>query len=211
MPAAQSTFDRTGWIRRFGAALEDTLAGARHLRVPFGIYGTMRIDDRRRARPGGRPTAGPRPRRETTRAGAPPAPRSARLRRSARTQCLRALDSLNASTPKRMLFDVGSSVHAVTPMKTFAETSPDRPMQLEEAVWIDPGRMSGVPCFRGTRLPVQQLFDWIEDGVPVDEFQRDFQIDPRAIAAVLRAGATAVCAARNPQSRLRPLPPDTRA
>ena len=73
-------------------------------------------------------------------------------------------------------------------------------MQLEEAVWIDPGRMSGVPCFRGTRLPVQQLFDWIEDGVPVDEFQRDFQIDPRAIAAVLRAGATAVCAAatRNP-------------
>ena len=85
-------------------------------------------------------------------------------------------------------------------MKTFAKTSPDRPMQLEEAVWIDPARMSGVPCFRGTRLPVQQLFDWIEDGVPVDEFQRDFQIDPRAVAAVLRAGATAVCAAvvRNP-------------
>ena len=68
-------------------------------------------------------------------------------------------------------------------------------MQLEEAVWIDPARMSGVPCFRGTRLPVQQLFDWIEDGVPLDEFLRDFQIDPRAAAAVLQAGATAVCAA----------------
>ena len=68
-------------------------------------------------------------------------------------------------------------------------------MQLEEAVWVDPARMSGVPCFRGTRLPVQQLFDWIEDGVPVDEFQRDFEIDPRAVAAVLRAGASAVCAA----------------
>ncbi len=85
-------------------------------------------------------------------------------------------------------------------MKTVVTTGPDCPMQLEEAVWIDPARMSGVPCFRGTRVPVQQLFDWIEDGVPVDEFQRDFQIDPRAVAAVLRAGATAVCAAaaRNP-------------
>ena len=91
-------------------------------------------------------------------------------------------------------------------MKTFAETKPDRPMQLEEAVWVDSARMSGVPCFRGTRLPVQQLFDWIEDGVPVEEFQRDFQIDPRAVAAVLRAGASAVCAAavRNPDCAASP-------
>ena len=85
-------------------------------------------------------------------------------------------------------------------MKTFAKTDPDRPMQIEEAVWVDPARMSGVPCFRGTRLPVQQLFDWIEDGVPLDEFVRDFHVDPRAATAVLRAGASAVCAAaaRNP-------------
>ena len=38
-------------------------------------------------------------------------------------------------------------------------------MTLEQAVWVDPGRMSGVPCFRGSRLPVQQLFDWLADGV----------------------------------------------
>ena len=37
-------------------------------------------------------------------------------------------------------------------------------MTLEEAVWIDSGRMSGAPCFRSTRLPVQQLFDWLADG-----------------------------------------------
>ena len=72
-----------------------------------------------------------------------------------------------------------------------------REMPLEEAVWVDPARMSGVPCFRGTRLPVRQLFDWLEDGVPLDEFLRDFQIDHRAAAAVLRAGAEAVCAAAN--------------
>ena len=73
-------------------------------------------------------------------------------------------------------------------------------MRLAEAVWIDPARMSGVPCFRGTRLPVQQLFDWIADDVPLDEFLRDFHADRKAATAVLRAGATAVCAAaaRNP-------------
>lgn len=48
MPATPKAFDRKAWISRFGAALEETLAGADHMRVPFGIYGTMRIDDRRR-------------------------------------------------------------------------------------------------------------------------------------------------------------------
>ena len=85
-------------------------------------------------------------------------------------------------------------------MKTFATSKSNQPMALEQAVWIDPARMSGAPCFRGTRLPVQQLFDWLSDGVPLDEFLRDFEIDPRAAVAVLRAGAAGVCAAvaRNP-------------
>ena len=85
-------------------------------------------------------------------------------------------------------------------MKTFATSKPDQSMALEQAVWVDPARMSGAPCFRGTRLPVQQLFDWLSDGVPLDEFVRDFDIDPRAAAAVLQAGAARVCAgaANNP-------------
>lgn len=74
-----------------------------------------------------------------------------------------------------------------------------------EAVRVDPARMSGVPCFRGTRLPVQQLFDWIEDGVPLDEFPRDFQVDRRAATAVLRAGASPVrtAASRHPNCAAR--------
>lgn len=99
-----------------------------------------------------------------------------------------------------MLPETASRPLKATAMKTLAETEPDAPMPLDEAVWVDPARMSGVPCFRGTRLPVQQLFDWIEDGIPLDEFVRDFKVDPRAAAAVLRAGADAVlvAAARNP-------------
>ena len=44
MPTTQSTFDRKTWVRRFGAALERTVAGADHMGVPFGIYGTVEID-----------------------------------------------------------------------------------------------------------------------------------------------------------------------
>ena len=60
-------------------------------------------------------------------------------------------------------------------------------MTLEDAVWVDLGRMSGAPCFRGSRLPVQQLFDWLADGVPLNEFIEDFRIDRTAAEAMLRA------------------------
>jgi uncharacterized protein (DUF433 family) len=30
--------------------------------------------------------------------------------------------------------------------------------------------MSGTPCFRGTRVPVQSLIDFLEGGETVDEF-----------------------------------------
>ena len=84
-------------------------------------------------------------------------------------------------------------------MQSFTGNS-NQPMSLEEAVWVDPGRMSGTPCFRGTRVPVQQLFDWLADGVELDQFLEDFQVDPRAAEAVLREGCSAVCtaAAENP-------------
>ena len=41
---------------------------------------------------------------------------------------------------------------------------------LESAIWTDPQRMSGAPCFRNTRVPVQSLIDFLEGGETVDEF-----------------------------------------
>ena len=38
----------------------------------------------------------------------------------------------------------------------------------------DPEIMSGTPVFRGTRVPVQTLFDWIEDGESLDFFLENF-------------------------------------
>ena len=69
-------------------------------------------------------------------------------------------------------------------------------MTLEQAVWVDPDRMSGTPCFRGSRLPVQQLFDWLADGVPLDEFVEDFRIDRAAAEVVLCTAGTDLCRQR---------------
>lgn len=65
----------------------------------------------------------------------------------------------------------------------------------EPLITADPGRMSGVPCFTGTRVPVKSLFDFLEDGAPLDEFLAAFPNVTRAHAvAVLRAGEESVFA-----------------
>ena len=42
--------------------------------------------------------------------------------------------------------------------------------QLDRVVWIDPERMSGAPCFAGTRVPVQMLLDHLKHGETIDDF-----------------------------------------
>ena len=39
---------------------------------------------------------------------------------------------------------------------------------------VDPEIMSGAPVFRGTRVPVRSLFEYLEDSVPLDEFLKCF-------------------------------------
>jgi uncharacterized protein (DUF433 family) len=41
-------------------------------------------------------------------------------------------------------------------------------------IWINPGRLSGAPCFAGTRVPIRNLFDYIESNYSLDEFLADF-------------------------------------
>src|SRR5215469_17498010 len=45
---------------------------------------------------------------------------------------------------------------------------------LDEIVWVDPERMSGQPCFKGTRVPIQTLIDHIEGDSTLEEFLVDF-------------------------------------
>ena len=50
----------------------------------------------------------------------------------------------------------------------------EQKLQLQEVVWVDPDRMSGEPCFKGTRVPVQSLIDHIEGNATLDDFLNAF-------------------------------------
>lgn len=41
-------------------------------------------------------------------------------------------------------------------------------------IWINRARLSGAPCFAGTRVPIRNLFDYLETGHDLDDFLNDF-------------------------------------
>jgi uncharacterized protein (DUF433 family) len=46
----------------------------------------------------------------------------------------------------------------------------EQKVRLDQAIWVSRERMSGAPCFRGTRIPVQSLIDFLETGETIDQF-----------------------------------------
>jgi uncharacterized protein (DUF433 family) len=46
--------------------------------------------------------------------------------------------------------------------------------RLNEIVWVDAERLSGTPCFKGTRVPVQALIDHIEGNSTLEDFLTGF-------------------------------------
>jgi uncharacterized protein (DUF433 family) len=50
---------------------------------------------------------------------------------------------------------------------------------LAGIVIIDKDIMHGTPCFAGTRVPVQTLFDFLETGETIDEFLKVYPYIPR--------------------------------
>ena len=49
-------------------------------------------------------------------------------------------------------------------------------------VSVDPEIMGGVPCFTGTRVPIQALLDHLEDDSTLEEFLQGFPTVSRAQA-----------------------------
>ena len=47
-------------------------------------------------------------------------------------------------------------------------------LRLNDIVWVDTERLSGTPCFKGTRVPVQALIDHIEGNSTLDDFLAGF-------------------------------------
>lgn len=52
-------------------------------------------------------------------------------------------------------------------------------------VSVDPDRMGGEPVFRGTRVPVRILFEFLSNGQGLNEFLDEFEGVPREYAVAL--------------------------
>ena len=56
---------------------------------------------------------------------------------------------------------------------------------------VDPDIQSGEPVFAGTRVPIQNLFDYIEDGDPLEVFLAQFPSVTREVAVAVLEQARA--------------------
>jgi uncharacterized protein (DUF433 family) len=59
-------------------------------------------------------------------------------------------------------------------MAYLKDVTAEQKASLAGVVSVDPAIMHGTPCFTGTRVPVQTLLDYIEEGDTLDNFLRDF-------------------------------------
>ena len=63
----------------------------------------------------------------------------------------------------------------------------------ETLISVDPQIQGGAPVFTGTRVPVKNLFDYLEGGDSLDQFLEDFPSIKREVAvAVLEQARKAV-------------------
>lgn len=60
-----------------------------------------------------------------------------------------------------------------------------------EAVDRNPAKLGGAWCFRGTRMPVQSLFEHLDQGATVDEFLESFPEVPAELVHEVLAFARA--------------------
>jgi uncharacterized protein (DUF433 family) len=53
---------------------------------------------------------------------------------------------------------------------------------MSKAIAVDPEIMHGEPVFRGTRVPMRTLFDYLEGGETLEDFLEGFPTVPRPLA-----------------------------
>lgn len=85
--------------------------------------------------------------------------------------------------------------HAVPKLKKIKDVAPEYLVgdriqpghPLFGIIWINPQRVSGAPCFFGTRVPVKTLFDVLAGGETMEDFLDGFEgVDREQAEAVLQ-------------------------
>ena len=66
---------------------------------------------------------------------------------------------------------------------------------LKDILSVDADILGGQPVFSGTRVPIETLFDHIEQGITIDEFLEDFPgVSKRQVLALLEVANKLVTA-----------------
>jgi uncharacterized protein (DUF433 family) len=55
-------------------------------------------------------------------------------------------------------------------------------MDSSDLITVDPDILGGTPVFKGTRVPVKTLFEYLEDNYTLDEFLECFPSVTREVA-----------------------------
>jgi uncharacterized protein (DUF433 family) len=58
-------------------------------------------------------------------------------------------------------------------------------MKMSNLITVDPEILGGTPVFKGTRVPVKTLFDYLEDNYTLEEFLECFPSVTREMACVI--------------------------
>ena len=63
-----------------------------------------------------------------------------------------------------------------------------------DVINIDPEVLSGTPVFKGTRVPIQILFDHLDSGLTIEDFLRSFPTVTREqVLQLLNIAETVLC------------------
>jgi len=69
-------------------------------------------------------------------------------------------------------------------------------MSTPDLITIDPDILGGTPVFKGTRVPIKALFDYLESGYNLDEFLDCFpSVDRQMARRVLERSESALLVA----------------
>ena len=68
-------------------------------------------------------------------------------------------------------------------------------MKSNDLITVDPDILGGTPVFKGTRVPVKSLFEYLEDDYSLEEFLECFPSVTRGMAcAILERSESALLA-----------------
>jgi len=66
-------------------------------------------------------------------------------------------------------------------------------MQSNDLITVDPDILGGTPVFKGTRVPVKSLFEYLENNYTLDEFLKCFpSVTREAVRRILEHSESAL-------------------